>query len=108
MTGNRSVLDGTALGWCQRGVWALCIAVYLFVFVSGILGRGDELQVMARAIGVTVAIAVLGKLGLGLLAGASLPEEEGPSAEETGPNGSLVELAPSTNVAEQSDGAEAA
>jgi hypothetical protein len=58
----------------------------------------------------TLLTGVLGKFAIGLLAQASLPEEqeEGPSAEASGPNGSLVELVPSTNVAEQQDGADAA
>jgi len=104
----RPVLDDTALHWASRCLWALCIAVYLVVFVSGILGRGDELVVMGRAIGLTVVTGVLGKIAIGLLAKASLPEEEGPSAEEAGPVGSLVQLVPSTNVAEQEDVAAAA
>src|SRR5436309_37340 len=97
----KPVLSETALSWMQRGLWAVCIAVYLTVFVGGVLGRGDELMVMGRAVGLTLLTAVLGKAGLGLLAGASLPDEQGPSAEEAGPIGSLVELVPSTNVAQQ-------
>jgi hypothetical protein len=105
---DTAALSDTALSWFERCLWALCIAVYLGVFIPGVLGRGDELLVMARAIGVTLATALLGKLGLALLAQASLPAEEGPSAEKAGPIGSLVEIAPSTNVPEQKDGAEAA
>ena len=101
-------LSETALSWFDRPLWALCIAVYLGVFIPGILGHGDELLVMGRAIGVTLATAVLGKFGLALLARASLPTEEGPSAEEAGPIGSRVKMAQSTNVPEQKDGAEAA
>jgi hypothetical protein len=97
----KPVLDENALAWVQRGVWAICIAVYLTVFVGGLMARGDELQVMGRAIAFTVAAAVLGKVGLGFLARASLPEEQGPSAEQLGPVGSLVDLAASTNVAQQ-------
>ena len=105
---TRSVLNETALSWARRCLWAVCIAVYLTVFVSGVLGRGDELFVMGRAIGLTLLTGVLGKTAIGLLAQASLPVEEGPSAEASGPNGSLVELVPSTNVAEHENGAEAA
>jgi hypothetical protein len=105
---TRPVLNETALSWCGRGLWALCIAVYLTVFVGGILAHGDELFVMARAIGLTLLTGLLGKFAIALLARASLPEEEGPSADATGPNGSLVEPMPSTNVAEQEDRADAA
>jgi hypothetical protein len=108
MTQRRAALSDTALGWVQRVAWGLCIGVYLLVFVSGVLAHGDELLVMARAIGLTLVTAVLAKIAVGLLAGASLPEEEGPSAEEPGPIGSLVGTAPSTNVPEQKDAAEAA
>ncbi|MBV8718654.1 MAG: hypothetical protein JOZ65_26615 [Chloroflexi bacterium] len=102
------VVGDEAIAWSERVLWALCIGVYLLVFVPGVLGHGDELMVMGRAVGLTLLTAVLGKIAIGLLARASLPEEEGPSAEEEGPIGSRVELVPSTNVAEQEDGAEAA
>ena len=106
---TRPVLNEAALNWCSRGLWALCIAVYLTVFVGGILARGDELWVMGRAIGLTLVTGVLGKVAIALLARASLPEEEeeGPLADASGPNGSLVEPVPSTNVAEQEDRADA-
>jgi hypothetical protein len=94
--------------WAQRVLWAACVAVYLTVFVPSVLGHGDELLAMARAIGLTLLTAFLGKTALGLLARASLPEDEGPSAEQAGPIGSRAELVPSTNVAEHEDGAEAA
>jgi hypothetical protein len=103
-----AALSDSARGWFERGLWALCIAVYLGIYVPGVLGGGDELLVVARAIGLTLATAVLGKLALALLARASLPTESGPSAEEPGPIGSLVGTAPSTNVPEQKDAAEAA
>jgi hypothetical protein len=101
-------MSDNALAWLERGLWALCIAVYLTVFVPSVLGHGDELLAMARAIGLTLLTAFVGKTALGLLARASLPDDQGPSAEEAGPIGSLVERVPSTNVAEQEDGAEAA
>lgn len=108
MAETRPVLTETALSWFGRGLWVLCIAVYLAVFVGGVLAHGDELFVMGRAIGLTLLTGVLGKFAIALLARASLPEEEGPSADASGPNGSLLELVPSTNVAEQEDRAEAA
>jgi len=101
----KPVLDDNALGWARRGVWAVCIAVYLIVFVGGVLAGGDELLTVGRAIGTTLTAAVLGKLAVGLLERASLPEveEKGPSDEQPGPVGSLVGLIASTNVAQQED-----
>ena len=108
MTDRKTVLSDDALAWFDRGLWALCIGVYLAVFVGGILARGDELEVMGRAFGLTIMTAVLGKIGLGLLARASLPEEEGPSDEQDGPIGSRDELVASANVAQHEDGAQPA
>ena len=99
----KPALSDNALHWADRCLWALCIGVYLFVFVPGVLGRGDDLMIMARAVVFTLVTAVLGKIAIGLLSRASLPEEEGPSAEEDGPIGSRAELVPSANVAEQED-----
>ena len=99
----KPVLSDTALNWADRCLWVLCIGVYLTVFVGGVLAHGDELLAMARAVAFTLVTAVLGKIAVGLLARASLPEEEGPSAEQEGPIGSRAELAPSANVAEQED-----
>lgn len=96
------VLDENALGWARRGVWALCIGVYLIVFVGGLRAGGDELLTMGRAIGTTLTAAVLGNIAVGLLGRASLPEK-GPSDEQPGPVGSLVDLIESTNVAQQED-----
>src|ERR1051326_3169438 len=103
-----AALSDTALGWFQRALWALCIGVYLTVFVAGIVARGDELLVMSRAVGLTLVTAVLGKLALALLARATLPTDSGPSAEQAGPIGSPIQKAEATNVREQEDGAEAA
>jgi hypothetical protein len=86
-------------------VWAICVAVYLTVFVGGIMAHGDELLTLGRAVGLTLAAGVLGKIAVGLLARASLPEESGPSANQDGPVGSLVDLIGSTNVAQQEDSA---
>jgi len=104
----KPVLSENALAWAQRGVWAVCIGVYLAVFAGGVLAGGDELLTMGRALGLTLVTALLGKTAVGLLGRAALPEEEGPSAEPVGPIGSLVDIAESTNVAEQEDTAEAA
>ena len=98
---KRRVLDENALSWANRGVWAICVAVYLTVFVGGLMSSGDDLQVMAHAVGLTLAAAVLGKVAVGLLGQAALPEEQGPSADQAGPVGSLVDMLASTNVAQQ-------
>jgi hypothetical protein len=105
---RKPALSPEALTWCDRALWALCIGVYLSVFAPGILGQGDELMVMGRAVGLTLLTAILGKIALGFLAQATLPVEEGPSAEEAGPIGSRVEPAASANVAQQLDVADAA
>jgi hypothetical protein len=104
----KRVLDDAALAWAQRGVWALCIAVYLTVFIGGVTSHGDELMTMARAIATALAAGVLGKIAVGLLARASLREESGPSANQDGPVGSLADLVASTNVAQHEDTAESA
>jgi hypothetical protein len=98
---NKRVLDENALSWANRAVWAICIAVYLTVFIGGLMASGDELEVMGRAVGLTLAAAVLGKVAVGLLGQAALPEEQGPSADQAGPVGSLVDMLASTNVAQQ-------
>ena len=100
------VLDDAALSWAWRVVWALCIGVYLTVFIGGIQAGGHELLTLARAAGFTLATGVLGRLIVGLLGRASLPVQQGPSAAQEGPLGSLADLVPSTNVAMQEDEAD--
>ena len=97
---RRPVLNDAALSLGQRGLWALCIGVYLTVFVGGITA--------GRAIAFTLVTAFLGHTALCLLARASLPVEQGPLATPEGPLGSLVDVVSSTNVAGQEDEAEAA
>jgi len=106
--GRQPAMDEYGLMWAQRGVWAVCIGVYLAVFVGGIQGGGDELLSMGRAVGFTLVTGVLGKVAIALLSRASLPEEQGQSTDEPGPVGSLLEPADSTNVANQEDWADAA
>jgi hypothetical protein len=101
-------LDEAAMGKAQAVVWAVCIGVYLTVFIGGIQAGGAELIALGRAAAFTLAAAVLGRIALGLLGGASLPVEEGPTAGQEGPLGSLVDLMASTKVAQQEDRAEAA
>ena len=93
------VLDEVALGWASRVVWAVCVGVYLTVFVGGVHAGGSELLVMGRASAFTVAAAVLGRVAIGLLARASLAVEQGPMAEPERTLGSLDVDATSTNVA---------
>jgi hypothetical protein len=78
------------------------------VFIGGIQSGGADLMAMGRAVAFTLAVAVLGKMAIGLVSRASLPEEQGPSADELGQVGSLDDLVGSTNVAGQEDWAEAA
>jgi hypothetical protein len=100
------VMSEEALTWAGRCLWAACIGVYLIVFVGGLLARGDELEIMGRAMGFTLVTAVLGKVGLALAARATQPvepTEEGQLDEPEGPIGSLDDEALSTNVAEQEE-----
>jgi len=100
---RRAVLDEAALGWAERGVWLLCVGVYLTVFVGGILAGGADLIVMGRAVGLTLLTGFLGRTAVRLLGRASLPVEQGPSANDLGQVGSLADLLASTNVAEHED-----
>jgi hypothetical protein len=99
------VLGPEALSWGYRVVWTVCIGVYLTVFVSGVVGGGSELTTMLRAMGFTVAVAIIGKLALSVLGRAKEPL----SAAEEGKVGSLIDLVSSPNVSEpEQDEAEAA
>ena len=101
-------LDAAAMSKAQGVVWAVCIGVYLTVFIGGIQAGGAELITLGRAIAFTLAAAVLGRVALGLLGRASLPVEKGPTADQEGPLGSLADLMASTKVAQHEDKAEAA
>jgi uncharacterized YccA/Bax inhibitor family protein len=96
---KRSVLGPEALSWCYRVIWLVCVGVYLTVFVSGVMAGGDELVTMVRAMGFTVAAALLGKLALSVLGRSKEPL----SATEEGTVGSLVDLVSSPNVSEPED-----
>jgi hypothetical protein len=102
-------LDDAALAWAHKSVWAICIAVYLTVFIGGLQAGGAELISMGRAAAFTVAAAVLGRIVLGLLTEASVVKSnrEGPTADQDGPVGSLAEMLSSGTVAHQTDDAEA-
>jgi hypothetical protein len=109
MTDHRKqVMSEEAMSWAHRVLWSVCIAVYLTVFIGGIQSGGAELMTMGRAVAFTLAVGVLGKVVVGLIGRASLPAEEGPSADELGQVGSLDDHLGSTNVAQQEDWAEAA
>ena len=41
-----AALDDNGLTWALRVVWAMCIGVYLTVFIGGIQGGGAELVVV--------------------------------------------------------------
>ena len=98
-----AALDDNGLGWARRVVWAMCIGVYLTVFIGGIQAGGAELMSVGRAAAFTLGAAVLGKMVLSLLAKASLPVEPGPMANQAGQLGSLGDLASSANVPQHLD-----
>jgi hypothetical protein len=87
----------------QRLVWAVCIVVYLTVFIGGIQAGGSELLAVGRAVGFTLVAALLGRTALGLLSRASVPVEPVPMDEKAGRVGSLADLLGSANVATQAD-----
>src|SRR2546428_9396380 len=93
-------LSEAALSKARGVVWAVCIGVYLTVFIGGIQAGGAELITLGRAAAFTLAAAVLGRGALCLLARASLRVEEGPTADQEGPLGSLVGLRSSAKVAQ--------
>ncbi len=101
---RRPVLSPSAIGFGYRVVWGLSALVYLTVFVSGLLAGGSELGTLVRAMGFTLATALIGKLALSVLGQATQPL----SASEDGTVGSRVDLVSSTNVGEHEDEAEAA
>jgi hypothetical protein len=105
---RQAALSDAALANAARAVWAVCIAVYMIVFVGGIQAGGAELATVLRACAFTLVAAVLGRVLLGLLGRASLPLQSGRMADEEGPVGSRVDLVSSTNFANQEDEAEAA
>ena len=103
-----AALDNAGMAWAQRLVWAMCIGVYLTVFIGGIQAGGDELMSVGRASAFTLLAAVLGKMALNLLAQASLPVIPAPMATQAGILGSLVDPSISANVPQHQDEALAA
>jgi hypothetical protein len=94
-------LDAQAMQWVVRGVWGVCVAVYLIVFVGGLQSGNEELGVVARAAAFTLVAAILGRMGLNLLARASVPVEAVPLDDEDGQLGSRFDLLAEPNVAGQ-------
>ena len=101
------VMTPTAMSWGYRIIWALCASVYLAVFISGIQGGGSDLATLGRAVGFTLAMALVGKLALSVLSKATQPAPEPLSASKVGTLGSLVDLLDSPNVNELEDPANA-
>src|ERR1700738_2654694 len=64
----------------QRGLWAVCIAVYLIVFIGGMHAGGADLLAVGRAAAFTLVAALLGRTALGLLGHATAPGEPVPMA----------------------------
>ncbi len=103
-----AALDEAGLAWAQRVIWAVCIGVYLTVFIGGIQAGGAELISVGRAAAFTLMAAVLGKMTLSLLGKASLPVEPGPMANQAGILGPLEVPSLSANVPQHQDEADAA
>lgn len=92
------------LSWGYRVVWLLCIAVYLTVFISGIQAGGSDLNTMVRAMGFTLATAIVGKLALAVLGQAREPLSD----TQDGTVGSRIDIVSSPIVSAPEDEAEAA
>src|SRR5688572_14524207 len=89
--------DGAVLDWGYRLVWLLCIGVYLVVFISGVQAGSAELPTLGKAIGFTLATAIVGRMAMSVIGKASLPaefelEKDPPMASQDGTVGSLVDL----------------
>jgi hypothetical protein len=93
------ILSDEAQAWLHRGVWLACVGVYLVVFVGSLLVGVPDLLAMLRAVGLTLATAVLGKVALSLVSRASQPASEQPSAGQDRTLGSRVDMVSSPNVA---------
>ena len=92
------VLSPGAIGRLYRGLWAVCVLVYLGVFFGGLAAGGTDVWVMARAMVACVAVALVGRLAIGLLGQATQVVEQPPLADEEGTLGSLIDLLSSPNV----------
>jgi hypothetical protein len=102
------VLNEVALSWAKRGVWAVCVSVYLIVFLGGLWAGNEELRLLARAAALTLIAGVLGRIALGLLARASTPGEEiVPMAEPERKVSSLLDQYTESKVAGQVETADA-
>jgi hypothetical protein len=102
------VLNDVALSWAKRGVWAVCVSVYLIVFLGGLWAGSEELRLLARAAALTLIAGVLGRIGLGLLARATTPGEEiVPMAEPERKVSSLLDQYTESKVAGQVETADA-
>jgi hypothetical protein len=101
-------LDESAMNWVVRGLWGVCVAVYLIVFVGGLQSGNEELGVVVRAAAFTLVAAVLGRFGLNLLARATVPVEiTVPLDDEDGQLGSRFDALAEPNVAGQEAQADA-
>jgi hypothetical protein len=97
------ILSDLALNWAKRGVWVVCVAIYLIVFLGGLWAGSEEIRLLARAAALTLIAGVLGRIGLGLLGRASTPGEEIPMAEPERKVSSLLDQYSESKVAEQVD-----
>src|ERR1700737_2368474 len=87
----RALSDAALLRY-KRAAWAVCVVVYLAVFIGGLQGGGAELVAVGRAVVFTLIAAVLAGTALSLLGRATAPGEPVPMAVPEGKVGSLVEL----------------
>ena len=105
---RRPVLDERGLARADRLVWAAAITTYLIVFVGSIQAGAADLTALGRAAAFTLAVAIVGRIAVGLAGQATQPVEKGPTAEPFGTVGSLVDLLSPPNVSTPEDEAKAA
>ena len=103
MDRRTSAASAALMDWGYRLVWVVCIGVYLTVFISGVQAGASELTTMARAMGFTFATAVIGRIAMGIIGGATVSLEQPPLATQDGTVGSLVDVVSSPTLAQHTE-----
>ena len=99
-TTREPVLGEAGLLWARRGVWLLCAATYTTTFVGSLLAGTSDLMALGRAFGLTLVVAILGRICLGLISQASQPLESDLLASQPGTLGSRVDLSSLPNLSQ--------
>jgi len=105
---RQAVLGERGLAHAHRAVWGAAITTYLIVFIGSIQAGAADLTALGRAAGFTLAVAIVGRIAVGLASQATQPVEKGPTAKPDGTLGSLADLLAPPNVTKPEDAANAA